>query len=69
MDLTGDMFRQLYMCKEIINNQVSTYKLLSKYEKLPIYAKKPGFNKLLVFDLDETLVHVDRSLFDHVDCF
>ena len=37
------------------------------YEKIPFKFTKPGFNKLLIFDLDETLIHSLRTDDDEYD--
>jgi len=34
---------------------------VQNHEKIPFKFKKPGFTKLLIFDLDETLIHSLRK--------
>ena len=35
--------------------------MVSEVEKIDFRFKKAGFNKLLIFDLDETLIHMKRD--------
>lgn len=48
------------MIKDIIANQTSPIEPLPEDQKIKFKFKKKGFNKLLLFDLDETLIHVRR---------
>ena len=52
------MFRQIYLVKELMKTD---YIELAEEEKIPFSFKKPGFDKLVIFDLDETLIHVKRD--------
>jgi len=61
MKMTGDIFKQIHMIKDIFENQDEPYLPLEEDEKMNFKFKKPGFKKLLLFDLDETLIHVKRS--------
>jgi len=56
--MMGDMFKQIHMVKDILVNQVEPYKPIPQEGKMNFKFKKSGFNKLLLFDLDETLIHV-----------
>lgn len=60
-NLTSDMFKQVHMIKDFILNQETPYKPFTDDEKIKLFFTKPGYNKLLLFDLDETLIHVKRS--------
>lgn len=59
-DLASDMFKQIYMIKDILSNQTKEYEPLTEEQKIKFKFKKRGFNKLLLFDMDETLIHVKR---------
>jgi len=37
------------------------YQEFPEDQKMPFTFKKKGFNKLVIFDLDETLIHVKRD--------
>ena len=63
-DLTSDMFIQLHMIKDIFENLEEPYEPIKQEEKIKFKFKKSGFKKLLLFDLDETLIHVKRSQID-----
>lgn len=54
--ITRDMFRQIYLIKQLIEDNEVT-ELLDE-QKIDFHFHKPGFKKLLLFDLDETLIHV-----------
>jgi len=48
-------------------NFIKSIKDLPKVDEeklLDFKFKKPGFNKLIIFDLDETLIHTKRNLED-----
>lgn len=47
------------MVKEIVERQ--RIEKIKDEEKIKLKFKKKGFKKLLLFDLDETLIHVKRS--------
>ena len=41
---------------------------ISEEQKIEFKFKKEGFNKLIIFDLDETLIHCKRDeYYDEVD--
>ena len=53
------MLKQLCMIKKILAN--TRYKPLSDSDRIDFRFTKPGYKKLLIFDLDETLIHVKRT--------
>ena len=59
------MFRQIYMIKDIThakdNKQPKQFNILQQEQRINFKFTKPGFKRLLIFDLDETLIHVKRS--------
>jgi hypothetical protein len=57
--VTSDMLKQLCLIKKIL--QSTQYEPLSDSDRINFQFKKPGFKKLLIFDLDETLIHVKRT--------
>lgn len=66
-NLTSDMFKQVHMIKDFILNQETPYQPFTEDEKIKLKFTKPGFDKLLLFDLDETLIHVKRSEIEEQD--
>ena len=60
--LTNDIFKQIVIVKDFIANLDGEYVPLASEDKIEFKFTKPGFNKLLLFDLDETLIHVQRDL-------
>jgi hypothetical protein len=46
------------MVKELISGPKNRYELIPEEVKIKFKFKKKGFTKLLLFDLDETLIHV-----------
>lgn len=52
------MFRQIYIVKELMKTD---YNELPEDQKIMFQFKKPGFDKFVIFDLDETLIHVKRD--------
>ena len=54
--LTLTIFHTLNIIK-----QMGTFPEIMPNEQILFEFKKPGFNKLLIFDLDETLIHSLRS--------
>jgi Dullard-like phosphatase family protein len=50
------------MVKYMLSDNHFSYQPLREEQKIKFKFKKPGFKKLLLFDLDETLIHVQRSL-------
>jgi hypothetical protein len=62
-EVVADVFMQLAKMKEIItNNEVTP---IEETQKIDFKFKKQGMTKLLLFDLDETLIHVKRDSEDH----
>lgn len=59
--LTISMYHQLNWIK---NQLQRDYEELPEFKKFDFKFKKQGFKKLLIFDLDETLIHVKRSIDD-----
>ena len=59
--VTSSMFNQLNWIKSKIEKDYSS---LPMDQRIDFTFKKPGFKKLLIFDLDETLVHVKRDAED-----
>jgi hypothetical protein len=57
--VVSDVFIQIAMVKDLLKKY--KYVERSDDEKLDFRLKKPGFKKLLIFDLDETLIHVKRQ--------
>mgnify|MGYP001117285906 CR=1 FL=1 len=55
------MYHQLNWIK---NQLQRDYEELPEFKKFDFKFKKQGFKKLLIFDLDETLIHVKRSIDD-----
>jgi len=53
------MFRQIYMIKDLYTSK--QFVPLLEEQKLPFKFKKGTTKKLLLFDLDETLIHVKRD--------
>lgn len=49
------------MVQQIIMMHDNKYETLRDYEPVDFRFKKKGFTKLLLFDLDETLIHVKRD--------
>lgn len=49
-----------------INNikQIKSFPKIPEHKRINFQFKKPGFNKLLIFDLDETLIHAIRDTED-----
>jgi len=58
--LTCDLLKQIDMIQEIIKNRQDEVELIWDYEPVDFKFKKLGMKKLLLFDLDETLIHVER---------
>jgi len=58
--IISDMFKQIHMIKSIFEKFKVPYPTIKEDEKIQFKFKKPGYNKLLLFDLDETLIHVKR---------
>ena len=52
------------MIKDLIEHE-RQYTPLQEHQKLDFKFTKPGFKKLLIFDLDETLIHVKRDNADN----
>ena len=48
------MYRQIYLVKEMMKTD---YIELAEEHKYHFKFTKPGFDKLVIFDLDETLIH------------
>lgn len=55
------------MVKEITEKQKNKIERMKDEEKVKLKFKKKGFKKLLLFDLDETLIHVKRTEFEEGD--
>lgn len=64
-ELASDIFHQIWMIKDILSNV--SYSPMPLVRKINFKFKKPGFKKLLLFDLDETLIHLKRSLIEDED--
>lgn len=58
--LTTDILHQVWMIKDILSDL--PYDPMPEERKINFKFKKPGCKKLLLFDLDETLIHLQRSL-------
>lgn len=62
-ELIQTIFHTINMIKRVTNIPEITEEQKVKFE-----FKKPGYNKLLIFDLDETLIHVKREeYYDEID--
>ena len=53
-EVTLNIYHSLALVKELMNQD---YKPVSEDMKVDFKFKKKGFKKLLIFDLDETLIH------------
>jgi len=58
------------MIKDIFSNQKKEFEPLTDDQKIKFKFKKKGYKKLLLFDLDETLIHVKRKQYgvDDSEC-
>jgi TFIIF-interacting CTD phosphatase-like protein len=63
-DQVALVFRQIFMIKDLIEHE-REYTPLQEDEKIDFQFTKLGFKKLLIFDLDETLIHVKRDIDTH----
>jgi len=61
-EVVVDVFMQIAKIKELITFKEFTP--LQESQRIDFKFKKPGQTKLLLFDLDETLIHVKREVSD-----
>ena len=57
--MTLRIFHSINFIKSIKN-----FPTILESNKIDFKFKKPGYSKLIVFDLDETLIHTKRNLED-----
>lgn len=57
---TRDIFRQMSWIKGLMKIEEADMEIPEE-DKIEFKFTKPGFNKLVIFDLDETLIHTKRK--------
>lgn len=63
MSVYKDMSIQVIQAINIIQ-QIEKFPEVAQKDKVQFTFKKEGFNKLLIFDLDETLIHSKREEYE-----